>query len=149
MEVANARIQSGGTCLARYMCSVALMAIANHFDNTAIRSYAAEVQRKGLEEAGPYYGALLGAQDQITVASDQMEQVDLNLPPGLDNLRNTCYLNSILQYLYTVTPVRELVLNYDPAVAGLTDDLAIQNDEVYLGRECKYLATPGLHNIAC
>lgn len=123
------------------MCSAALMAIADHFDNMPIRSYAAEVRRQGLVDAGPVFGNLLGAQDQITVASNQMEQVDLNLPPGLDNLRNTCYLNSILQYLYTVTPVRELVLNYDPTAAGLSDDLANQNDEVYLGRECRCLAS--------
>lgn len=119
------------------MCSAALVAIANHFDNIPIRSYAAEVRRQGIVDAGPIFGSLISAQDQMTVVSNQMEQVDLNLPPGLDNLRNTCYLNSILQYLYTVTSVRELVLNYDPAAAGLSEDLANQNDEVYLGRECK------------
>lgn len=122
------------------MCSAALMAIANHFDNMPIRSYAAEVRRQALADAGPLFGSLPSAQDQITVASNQMEQVDLDLPPGLDNLRNTCYLNSILQYLYTVAPLRELVLNYDPAAVALSDDLANQNGEVYLGRECRCLA---------
>lgn len=112
------------------------MAIANHFDSTPIKSYAAEVRRQGFVDAGTFYGNLLGAQDEITVSSDA-QQVDMSLPPGLDNLRNTCYLNSILQYLYTVTPVRELVLNYDPAAVGLSEDLANQNEEVYLGRECE------------
>ncbi|KAM7185145.1 ubiquitin carboxyl-terminal hydrolase 2 [Rhypophila sp. PSN 637] len=38
-----------------------------------------------------------------------------SLPPGLSNLRNTCYLNSILQYLYSVKAVRDLVLNLERA----------------------------------
>ncbi|OIW26512.1 cysteine proteinase [Coniochaeta ligniaria NRRL 30616] len=101
---------------------------------TPIKSYAADVKRQGFLDAGATYANLLGAQDQITV-SNEGQQIDLSLPPGLDNLRNTCYLNSILQYLYTVTPVRELVLNYDPAAVGLSEDLANQNEEVYLGRE--------------
>jgi ubiquitin carboxyl-terminal hydrolase 25/28 len=118
------------------MCAAALMAIGKHFNSTPIKSYAADVKRQGFLDAGATYANLLGAQDQITV-SNEGQQIDLSLPPGLDNLRNTCYLNSILQYLYTVTPVRELVLNYDPAAVGLSEDLANQNEEVYLGRECE------------
>src|SRR4051812_24016358 len=33
--------------------------------------------------------------------------------PGLVNLRNTCYLNSILQYFFSVNTVRDLVV-YPP-----------------------------------
>ncbi len=39
--------------------------------------------------------------------------VDRSLPAGLGNIRNTCYLNSILQYLFTVRQVREIVLDWD------------------------------------
>ena len=34
-------------------------------------------------------------------------------PVGLDNIGNTCYLNSLLQFYFTIKPLRELVLNFD------------------------------------
>lgn len=60
--------------------------------------------------------------DSITVAPDAGMPVattsaskagDPSLPIGLVNIRNTCYLNSILQYFNTVVPVREVVLNWE------------------------------------
>ncbi|KAK3376758.1 hypothetical protein B0T24DRAFT_228485 [Lasiosphaeria ovina] len=38
---------------------------------------------------------------------------DMGIPVGLGNLRNTCYLNSILQYFYSVNAVRDLALSSD------------------------------------
>jgi hypothetical protein len=125
------------------------MAIGRHFDSIPIMAYAANVRRQAVESAGPVYGEILGIGNQPPPAPHETEPADLTLPPGLDNLRNTCYLNSILQYLYTVTPIRELVLNYDPAQAGLSDELANQNEEVYLGRECEYSCTAALTSPSC
>lgn len=34
-------------------------------------------------------------------------------PVGCRNNGNTCYLNSVLQFLFTITPLRELVLNFE------------------------------------
>ncbi|KAI1435849.1 cysteine proteinase [Xylaria sp. CBS 124048] len=50
----------------------------------------------------------------------------VTLPPGLINIGNTCYLNSLLQYFYNVKAVREMVLNYDQIELAL-DDVAIDN----------------------
>lgn len=64
----------------------------------------------------------LAAANSITVAPgvgsstsniSASQAVDSSLPLGLVNIRNTCYLNSILQYFNTVVPVREVVLNWE------------------------------------
>lgn len=36
-----------------------------------------------------------------------------NWPAGLDNIGNTCYLNSLLQYYFCIKPSRDLVLSFD------------------------------------
>ncbi|GAP85168.1 putative ubiquitin carboxyl-terminal hydrolase 2 [Rosellinia necatrix] len=43
-------------------------------------------------------------------------------PPGLKNIGNTCYLNSLLQYFYNVRPIREMVLDYSRIQLGLDDE---------------------------
>ncbi|KAL2268314.1 hypothetical protein VTJ83DRAFT_3160 [Remersonia thermophila] len=50
------------------------------------------------------------------------EVVDLDLPVGLVNLRNTCYLNSILQYFYSVNIVRDLAFNEELPVIEPTEE---------------------------
>ncbi|RFU77759.1 ubiquitin carboxyl-terminal hydrolase [Trichoderma arundinaceum] len=47
---------------------------------------------------------------------------NLNLPVGLHNIGNTCYLNSLLQYLFTVKPIRDIVVNYDDVRLDLNDE---------------------------
>lgn len=38
-----------------------------------------------------------------------------NWPAGLDNIGNTCYLNSLLQYYFCIKPLRDMILEFDPA----------------------------------
>ncbi|ORY34116.1 hypothetical protein BCR39DRAFT_518545 [Naematelia encephala] len=40
-----------------------------------------------------------------------------DIPVGLQNIGNTCYLNSILQYLYSIKPLREAVLAFDQSTS--------------------------------
>ncbi|GAA5954026.1 hypothetical protein JCM21900_005384 [Sporobolomyces salmonicolor] len=41
--------------------------------------------------------------------------IDTNLPVGLTNIANTCYLNSLLQYFFTVRELRETILQFTTA----------------------------------
>lgn len=36
-----------------------------------------------------------------------------NWPAGLDNIGNTCYLNSLLQYYFCIKPLRDMILAFD------------------------------------
>ncbi|KAK0625227.1 hypothetical protein B0T17DRAFT_493265 [Bombardia bombarda] len=53
--------------------------------------------------------------DSITADNSDLAVNDASMaePAGLKNLRNTCYLNSILQYFYSVKAVRNLALGLD------------------------------------
>ena len=43
-------------------------------------------------------------------------QADPERPAGLENIGNTCYLNSLLQYFFSLRVVRERVLDYEKQV---------------------------------
>ncbi|KAG0052950.1 ubiquitin-specific protease ubp2 [Gryganskiella cystojenkinii] len=42
-------------------------------------------------------------------------------PVGLANIGNTCYLNSLLQYMYTIRDIRETVMNMDAYLENESD----------------------------
>ncbi|KAG0667926.1 deubiquitinating enzyme, partial [Maudiozyma exigua] len=47
------------------------------------------------------------------LSPDQQVQQFNELPIGLKNMGNTCYMNATLQALYRIEPLRQMVLNYD------------------------------------
>lgn len=46
-----------------------------------------------------------------TAGCKERRDVDLNLPPGLQNVGNTCYVNSLLQTLYWIKPFRTALVD--------------------------------------
>ena len=88
----------------------ALDTIAEHTRSPALRQVVMEL-RKDHGMFGMQGGAV-----------DESKPVNYELPVGLYNIGNTCYLNSLLQYLFTVKPIRDVVLNYNDVRLDMTDE---------------------------
>lgn len=61
--------------------------------------------------------------------SGSITQSDRNLsewPVGLQNIGNTCYLNSLLQFYFTVRPYREMVLDFENNKTDLAEGSLVQ-----------------------
>ncbi|KAJ2210882.1 ubiquitin-specific protease ubp2 [Coemansia sp. RSA 487] len=97
-----------------------VLALAKHSE--PLVNYAAtlvsELEARESSSAEPTAEAL----GHMKLQLDTWEQ----LPVGLNNIGNTCYLNSILQFIYSVTPIREAVMRYGDAQAW--------NEKLVLGR---------------
>ncbi|BGP36249.1 ubiquitin-specific protease ubp2 [Rhodotorula kratochvilovae] len=75
----------------------ALEVIADARDSSELRTLAKTGKR---DEEGGWQAAVT---------------VDTNLPVGLTNIANTCYLNSLLQYFFTVRELRDTILAFHDA----------------------------------
>ena len=56
-----------------------------------------------------------------------------NWPAGLDNIGNTCYLNSLLQYYFCIKPLREMIMTYEGNEKTLTGKIGgrlVEKNEV-------------------
>lgn len=90
-----------------------MRSLTNKYNNHAeLEVLAIELEK----EAGEPW---MADENSITVALGPPSQaaakpaLDVSLPVGLVNIRNTCYLNSLLQYFNTILPVRTVVLNWE------------------------------------
>lgn len=52
----------------------------------------------------------------------QSDRVLSDWPVGLQNIGNTCYLNSLLQFYFTVKPYREMVLDFENNKTDLDEE---------------------------
>lgn len=80
---------------------------ADHAEVHQLLAYATDLES---QSSDPRQG---GSSSTITSNTSGVGKVDVNLPVGLQNIRNTCYLNSILQYFNTVVPVRDVILDWE------------------------------------
>lgn len=85
---------------------------------------------------------------------------DPALPVGLSNIGNTCYLNSLLQYLYTVNGVREIVNNFEKYKLELDDEkishrkiggnkMTMSRGEVLVSQACESPKSPRILSCGC
>lgn len=120
----------------------ALDALADHTSSPTLKQAAIELrQSSGVPETG-----------NDSRAATDMKPVNFALPVGLNNIGNTCYLNSLLQYLFTVKPIRDIVLNYDNSRLDLTDEnikarllggnrMQMDRGEAVVAQACKLFST--------
>ncbi|KAJ6126749.1 hypothetical protein N7523_002361 [Penicillium sp. IBT 18751x] len=54
----------------------------------------------------------------------------LEWPVGLQNIGNTCYLNSLLQFYFSVRPFRDMVLDFEKHQMDLNDEQSVSQKQV-------------------
>ena len=64
--------------------------------------------------------------DRVQQSAPEALQASLEEPVGLENIGNTCYLNSLLQFLFTMVELRKIVLNFDDFKMSPNDDTLLQ-----------------------
>ncbi|KAK8050291.1 hypothetical protein PG994_012021 [Apiospora phragmitis] len=109
----------------------ALQTLANYKrTNNDSGAAAGEQEAQKLESLAGVFQSYTGADAQQWFGMPGLETTQptgqdasfKNTPPGLHNIGNTCYLNSLLQYFYNVKPIRDVVLHHDQDRLELTPE---------------------------
>jgi len=127
---------------------MALEAISLHSSDSESERAAFDTILADIRSGRQAQNALNAANGGIAGEQSDGGAVDRDLPVGLGNLRNTCYLNSILQYFYSVNAVRDVVFNSEqsqlvPTEQGVQDLLKstgssdLEPGRAFVGSECK------------
>ena len=97
-------------------------------DDTIIVSYqvAMDDNPGNVEELGRAIKAIAddrqsGKLRQLIQGPGGTMKASAETPVGLENIGNTCYLNSLLQYFFTVSELRKIVLEFDEYKQQLGD----------------------------
>ncbi|KAF7532534.1 hypothetical protein G7Z17_g13629 [Cylindrodendrum hubeiense] len=112
LDAAKAKVEASSSKEEKATYLDAMEAIADHTNSIDLKWTVNEMRQ----------------QNGIAVSNSSGNQtnpnrpVDYDLPVGLENIGNTCYLNSLLQYLFTVKPVRDIALNYESFKLDLDDE---------------------------
>lgn len=112
LDAAKAKVEASSSKEEKATYLDAMQAIADHTNSIDLKWTVNEMrQQNGIAVSGG--SGNLPTQDR---------PVNYDLPVGLENIGNTCYLNSLLQYLFTVKPVRDIALNYESFKLDLNDE---------------------------
>lgn len=102
------------------LVAAAARALAKVYDdNRDLHSFAQEQESEACKIEPWMAGADITLPGAVSAAD---ERVDPQLPVGLVNIRNTCYLNSILQYFHTVVAVRDIIFNWGKYKLDVTNE---------------------------
>lgn len=137
-------MNDAGTEDAKVTILDAFSAVADEIQSPELKQVVADLRRdNNIRTMGP-----IGHSTENRV-------VDWALPVGLNNIGNTCYLNSLLQYLYTVKAVRDIANNYDEFKLELTDEtiderrlggnkMQMDRGEAVVAQACEWSGSGGM-----
>ncbi|OJD19722.1 hypothetical protein AJ78_00345 [Emergomyces pasteurianus Ep9510] len=87
-----------------------------------------EAYRRALDVIGREKGSTM-ISSTLAQGATQANRVLKEWPVGLQNIGNTCYLNSLLQFYFTVTPFRKMVIHFDDYKMPL-DEQSLENKKI-------------------